>query len=145
MKMWQIFALGCAATVAAFLLPLYESVIAGMGALVVIAAVAFGFLLRPRREVFYVGTTVRVADPDRKLSLEHERLAVKVEVVRLWVLFVPTFLALAFLVAAAANGRVWKFSLLDRIFSVAGYGGILLYHDLSRAILDLRRRLVTMA
>jgi hypothetical protein len=78
MKMWQIFAVGCVGTVAAFLLPLYESVIAGTGALLVIAAVAFGFLLHPRRDMFYLGTAVPVADQDRMLSLERERLAIKV-------------------------------------------------------------------
>jgi hypothetical protein len=52
MKMWQIFAVGAAGVIAALLLPLDESVIAGVGALIVIAAVAFGFLLRPRKEMF---------------------------------------------------------------------------------------------
>src|ERR1700737_1113024 len=37
----------------------------------------------------------------------------------------PTFLALALLVVAAAHGAVWKFSSLNRIFSIAGYDGYL--------------------
>jgi len=123
MKMWQVFVVGAAAVIAALLLPLYESLIAGVGALVVVAAVAFGFLLRPRKDVFYVRTTVRFADHDRNLSLEHERLAVKVELARLWLLFLPTFLALAFLVVTAANGTVWRFSLLARVFSDEAYHG----------------------
>jgi hypothetical protein len=68
---------------------------------------------------------VQLADPDHSLSWEHDRLAVKVELARLWLLFLPTFLALAFLVVAAAHGAVWKFSLLNRIFSIAGYDGYL--------------------
>jgi hypothetical protein len=123
MKMWQIFVVGAAAVVAALLLPLYESVIAGVGALAVVAVVALGFSLRPRKEVFYVRTTVRFADHDRNLCLEHNRLAVKVELARLWLLFVPTFLALAFLIVTAANGTVWKFSLLDRFLSDYSYHG----------------------
>src|SRR6202022_4981465 len=40
-------------------------------------------------------------------------------------IFLPTFLALALLVVAAAHGAVWKFSSLNRIFSIAGYDGYL--------------------
>jgi len=60
MKMWQIFAVGVAALISALLLPLYESAIAGMGAVIVIAAVAFyifsspsqGRVLRPHERSF---------------------------------------------------------------------------------------------
>jgi hypothetical protein len=121
MKMWHIFVVGAAAVVAALLLPLYEFVIAGVGALIVVAVVAFGFMLRPRKDVFYVRTTVSLADHDRNLCLEHDLVAVKVELARLWLLFVPTFLALAFLIVTAANGTVWKFSLLDRLLSDDSY------------------------
>jgi hypothetical protein len=43
-----------------------------------------GFLPAPRRDVFYVRTTVRLSDADRNQTLEHDFLAVKVELVRLW-------------------------------------------------------------
>lgn len=125
MKMWQIFAVGVAALISALLLPLYESAIAGMGAVIVIAAVAFGFFLRPRRDEFYVRTSVHFVNHDHNLVLEHDRLAVRVELSRLWLLFLPTFLALAFLVVEASRGTLWNFSLLNRIFSVAGYSGYL--------------------
>jgi hypothetical protein len=125
MKMWQIFAVGVAALIAAVLLPFYESAIAGMGGLMVIAAVAFGFLLRPRRDMFYVRTSVHFVDHDRNFLVEHDRLAVRVELSRLWLLFLPTFLALAFLVVEAVRGTLWNFSLLNRIFSVGGYNGYL--------------------
>jgi succinate dehydrogenase hydrophobic anchor subunit len=70
----------------------------------------------PRREVFYVRTTVRLIRPGRDEALEHDLIAVKVELARLWLLFVPTFLAVAFLVFFAAGGPK-KFSFLNWIFS----------------------------
>jgi hypothetical protein len=116
-KSWQIFLIGAAAVVAALFLPRYEPVIEGAGAIAIVAVVAFGFSLRPRRDVFYVRTTVQVTDLDRNLSVEHDQIAVRVELARLWLLFLPTFLAVAFLVVAAANGTLWSFSLLNRLFS----------------------------
>lgn len=70
----------------------------------------------PRREVFYVRTTVRLIRPDRNHALEHDLLAVRVELARLWLLFVPTVLAVAFLVFFAAGGPA-KFSSLNWILS----------------------------
>jgi hypothetical protein len=116
-KSWQIFIVGAAVVVAALLLPLYEPVLAGLGAVAVVAVVTAGFLLRPRRDVFYVRTTAQRTDFDGNLSLEHEQLAIKIEPARLWLLFVPTSLAAAFLVVTAANGTLLNFSLLARPFS----------------------------
>jgi hypothetical protein len=116
MKTWQIFAVGAGALIATLLLPSYEWAIAGVGALVIIAVVALGFILRPRKEVFYIRTTVNVPDLDYLVSLEHDRVAVRVELARLWLLFVPTFGALAFLLITFANGTTWKFSLWNSGF-----------------------------
>jgi hypothetical protein len=80
------------------------------------AAVAYGFVPVPRRDVFHVRTTTPVFDPDGALIREHQLLAVKVEVARLWLLFLPTFLAIAFLVITAAHGTTRKIRLLDRLF-----------------------------
>jgi hypothetical protein len=104
----------------------YEAVLETALALLLIAAVVLGFLLHPRRDVFYVRTTVRLSDADRNQALEHDLLAVKVELVRLWLLFVPTFLAVAFLVVSAADGILWNFSFLNKIFSTK-YAFIALY------------------
>jgi hypothetical protein len=49
------------------------------------------------------------------LSSEHERLAVKVEVARLWLLFLPTSLAVAFQVLTAAHGTLWQIGMFDWI------------------------------
>jgi hypothetical protein len=76
-----------------------------------------GFLSAPRRDVFYVRATLRCPDLDGNLSLEHDQLAVKVELARLWLLFLPRSLAVAFLVVTAANGTIWKFNLLARMFA----------------------------
>jgi hypothetical protein len=89
-KSWQIFLIGAAAVVAALFLPRYEPVIEGAGTVAIVAVVAFGFSLRPRRDVFYVRTTVKFTDLDRNLSVEHDQIAVRVEMARLWLLFLPT-------------------------------------------------------
>lgn len=81
-----------------------------------VTAVVAGFLMHPRREVFYVRTAVPLLDPERNQFLEHDFLAVRVELVRLWLLFVPTVLALASLVFFAADGPM-KFSFLNWLFS----------------------------
>jgi hypothetical protein len=81
---------------------------------VAVAVVAAGFLFRPRKEVFYLRTTLVVSAPDYPLSAEHDRIAVPVELVRIWLLFLPTFAAVAFLLFTFAKGTTWKFSLLDR-------------------------------
>jgi hypothetical protein len=112
-----ILLLGVAMLAAVLLFTSYESVLEGVVALVIVGAVILGFSLHPRKEVFYVRTTVRLIDPDRNQSLEHDYLAVKVELVRLWLLFLPTLLAIGFLVVSSASGVLWKFSLLNTIFS----------------------------
>jgi hypothetical protein len=122
MKMWQIFAVGVAAVLAMLFLPLYEPVLAAAGALVVVAVVVLGFFMRPLTDVFYVRTTVFIFDVDHHVydfSLEHDYIAVRVELARLWLLFLPTFLALGFLVVTAAQGTTWNISLLQKDVFVA--------------------------
>lgn len=94
----------------------YEAFLEGFITLVIVVAVIVGFLMYPRREVFYVRTTIRLILPDRNRALQHDLLAVRVELARLWLLFVPTLLAVAFLVFFAAGGPT-KFSSLNWIFS----------------------------
>lgn len=113
MKPWQIFVVGTLAAIAVFFLSAIESSLAGIAAILIVAGVIAGFLLTPKRDVFYLRTTVQVPDPDYAVVVEHDRLAVRVEVARLWLLFVPTFLAVAFLVVTFVNGTTWRISLLD--------------------------------
>ena len=121
MKAWQIFAVGVAALVAALLLPSYEPLLAGLAAIVMVTVVVLGFLFRPRKDTFYLRTTLVVSEPDYPLAVEHDRIAVRVEVARLWLLLLPTFAAVAFLVITSAKGTTWKFSLLDRFWETSSY------------------------
>lgn len=100
--LWVVGAIGLFA--ALFVFTPYEAYLEGILALGIVAAAAMGFLMHPRREVFYVRTTVRLVDPDRNQTLEQDFLAVRAELARLWLLFVPTFLAAAILVFFAAGG-----------------------------------------
>jgi hypothetical protein len=58
-------------------------------------------------------TTVHVPDPDHAVVKEHDRLAVRVEMARLWLLFIATFTAVAFLLVTFARGTTWRISLID--------------------------------
>ncbi|SRR5216684_1748594 len=125
MKAWQIFAVGVAVLVAALLLPSYEPLLAALAAVIMVVIVLLGFFLRPRRDTFYLRTTLVVSEPDYALSLEHDRVAIRVELARLWLLFLPTFAAVAFLVVTSAKGTTWEFSLLDRFWDPGWYPVIL--------------------
>jgi len=94
----------------------YEPFLEGAIALAIVVAALVGFLMHPRRELYYVHTAVRLFDADRRPILESDLLAVRVELVRLWLLFVPTFLSVTVLVLLAASGPA-KFSYLNSVFS----------------------------
>jgi hypothetical protein len=96
--------LGCF-SLSLLLTPLAPVVEAAL-ALALIATVLAGFSLHPKKEVYYVQTTRRLREPSGRRALEKDFIAVKVEVVRLWILFAPTFLAVAFLVVSSAKGSV---------------------------------------
>ena len=96
----------------------YEAILEGSIALAIVMATAVGFFMHPRTEVYYVRTTVRPIDPHRRHAAEHDFLAVRVELVSLWLLFVPTFLSVAVLVFFAGSGPE-KFSYLNWLFSSA--------------------------
>jgi hypothetical protein len=100
----------------------YEAFFEGAIAFVMVVATVAGFSMHPRREVFYVRTNALLIDPDRNQGIEQDLLAVRVDLARLWLLFVPTFLAVAVLVFLAAGGPT-KFSFLNWIFS-SSYGYI---------------------
>jgi hypothetical protein len=121
MKAWQIFPVGVAVLGAALLLPSYEPVLAGWAAIVMVTVVVLGFIFRPRRDTFYLRTTLVISEPDYPLVVEHDRIAVRVELARLRVLFLPTFAAVAFLIVRSAKGTTWKFSLLDSFWETSSY------------------------
>jgi hypothetical protein len=104
---WLIlFAYAAALPLALLLHTEYYGLLAGLGALVIVSLVILGFVLQPCRDVFYLRMTIPVFGPDH-FSLEHERIAVRVELARLWLLFVPTFAALALLVVDLVEGLAW--------------------------------------
>jgi hypothetical protein len=113
MKAWQIFVVGVAVLVAALLLPSYEAILAGLAAIAMVAVVVVGVVLRPRKEILYLRTTLVISEPDFPLSVEHDRVAVRVELARLWLLFLPTFAAVAFFIITSAKGTTWNFDLLE--------------------------------
>ena len=94
----------------------YEALFEEVIAVVMFAAVGAGFLLHPRRDIFYVSSVVQLRRPHNNRALEHDFLAVRVELARLWLLFVPTILAVTVLVFLATGGPN-KFSFLNWIFS----------------------------
>ncbi len=114
MNIWKITVLGLLGVSALFLLPAYEQLLSATSAVIVVGAVALGFFLRPRKEMFVVRITLRIWRADR-FVIEHNQIAVKVELARLWLLFLPTLVAVGFLVATAAQGTTWKFSLMGRL------------------------------
>jgi len=115
MKAWQIFAVGTLAAVVLFSSHAYESALAALVAVGLLAAVVVGFCVRPRNEVFYLRATIHVYDPDYAVAVEHDRVAIRVELMRLWLLFIPTFAAIAFLLVTAARGSMWNVSLFDSV------------------------------
>lgn len=124
MKAWQIFGVGVAALLALLLLPTYERWIAGVCACALITTVIYGFILTPERDVFHVRTRIRVFDPDTNLVHERGLVAIRLEVCRLWLLFIPTLIAMAFLVVTAVFGTTWKFSVLGLILRDNGYWAV---------------------
>jgi len=85
----RVLILGLVILAAVLLFTPYEAVLEVILAVAIVAAVGFGFMLRSRRDIFYVRTSVRLIDADRNQALEHDYLAVKVELTRLWLLFLP--------------------------------------------------------
>jgi hypothetical protein len=98
----------------------YEAALEAVAAIAFIAAVIAGFMLHPRKDVYYVRTKIRARDRRGQLTKERDVVAVRVELVRLWLLFILTMPAVGLLVFAAARGKFWEFSALNRIFAGTG-------------------------
>lgn len=113
MRSLVILVVGAAVFTFALFLPSLEPAAEAAAAIAFVAAVAYGFALHPQKDVFYIRTTMRMRDLDRNLMIDHDQLAVRVETARLWLLFIPTALAVAFLVITSANGTIWHFSLAE--------------------------------
>jgi hypothetical protein len=65
----KVLLVGVAMLAAVLLFTPYEAVLEGVIAILFVAAVVLGFLLHPRKEVFYLRTTVRLSDADGNWAL----------------------------------------------------------------------------
>jgi len=141
MKAWQIFLVGTIAIIALLFSPIYQSALAGVVALLIVAAVIVGFCLRPRTEVFHLRTTIHVADPDFGVAIHHDQIAVRVELSRLWLLFIPTFSAVAFLLVTGTSDTTWNMSLFDSLlispFGIGPYPKLVFFRFLIIAVFAL--------
>ncbi len=117
-----MFIVGAAVLTFALFFPALEPAAEALAAIAFVSAVAYGFALHPRKEVFYVRTTTKQRDLERNLSIEHDQLAVRVETSRLWLLFIPTALGVAFLVVTLANGTLWHFSIVEHFIDSEAVG-----------------------
>lgn len=122
MRSFSTFVVGAAVFTFALLFPSLEPAAEALAAIGFVTAVAYGFVLHPHKDVFYIRTTTSTRDVDRNLMIGHDQLAVRVETARLWLLFVPTALAVAFLVVTSANGTLWHFSLVETFINSEAVG-----------------------
>jgi hypothetical protein len=112
---------------------LYEAIVAGT----FVAAVIVGFAMFPRKDVYYLKTRVQRRRGRRiETGPEFDYVAIRVELVRLWLLFVPTFLAVAFLTVSSARGRFGHASFLNRVLDL---------HDLRQEAIFLFIHYIPMA
>jgi hypothetical protein len=89
MRSLVIFVVGAAVFTFALFFPALEPAAEAVAAIAFVTAVAYGFALHPKKDVFHIRTTTRMQDLDRNLMIDHDQLAVRVETARLWLLFIP--------------------------------------------------------
>jgi hypothetical protein len=121
-RSFGIFVVGAVVFTFAMSFPSLEPAVEALAAIAIVTTVAYGFALHPHKDVFYVRTTTNKRDLDRNLMIDHDQLAVRVETARLWLLFIPTALAVAFLVVTWANGTLWRFSLVETLMNTQAVG-----------------------
>jgi hypothetical protein len=106
MKNWRILVFGVAGFSIFVFLPFHEHIFAAAAAILIIAGAVLGFLWQPASEIFYVQTVVFVEGSAHR-ALRRDRIAVKAELARLWLLFLPTIIAVGFLLIIFARGAGW--------------------------------------
>lgn len=106
MKGWQFCALGFAALGVFFLVYGLGLLSTAAVAILVLVAVGAGFSIRPKREVFRVQTKAYALGPGGQRQLQNTDMVVSLEVQRLWLLFIPTFSATAFLILLLTNRQL---------------------------------------
>jgi len=106
MKNWRVLAFGVAGFAIFVLLPFHEHIFAAVAAILIIAGALLGFLWQPASEIFYVQTLVFVEGSGHR-AMRRDRVAVKAELARLWLLFLPTITAVGLLLTIFARGAGW--------------------------------------
>jgi len=106
MKSWRVLAFGVAGFSIFVLLPFHEHIFAAAGSILIVAAAVLGFVWRPASEIFYVQTLVFVGGPSHR-AMRRDRIAVKAELNRLWLLFLPTITAVGLLLTILSRGTSW--------------------------------------
>jgi hypothetical protein len=74
-----------------------------------------GFAMQPSKDVCYLRTRTLRGRVGEAATPEHDCVAIRLELVRLWLLFIPTMFAVAFLVISSASGKFAGASLLNRV------------------------------
>jgi hypothetical protein len=106
MKNWRVVLFGVAGFSIFVLLPFHEHIFAAAGAILIISAVVIGFLWHPASEIFYAETLIFVGGTSHR-AIRRDRIAIKVELSRLWLLFLPTIIAVGILLTIFSRGAGW--------------------------------------
>ena len=93
----------------------YEAVLETMLAIAFVAAVIAGFAMRQTKDVYYLKTRTLRWRIGQAPTSEHDYVAIRLELVRLWLLFIPTMFAVGFLVISSARGKFAAASFLNRL------------------------------
>lgn len=109
MKTWQILVFGSIAIAGIFLLMGFWVFGGVVIAMLMVAAVIFGFMLQPDRDSWRViAKSYRVRegrDSELDLYAAEDLLTFRADITRLWLLFIPTVIAVSGLVVATARGN----------------------------------------
>jgi hypothetical protein len=115
----RVLFVGLALVAAVLLFTSYEAVYEAVVSVAFVVAVIAGFAMFPRKDVYYLKTRVQRRRGRRiESGPEFDYVAIRLELVRLWLLFIPTFLAVAFLTVSSARGRFGHASFLNRVLDL---------------------------
>jgi hypothetical protein len=113
----RVAQLGFLMLVVTLLFTPYEATVEAITAFAFVVAVIAGFVFHPRKDVFYVHTNLRARDGRGNYTKERDVVAIRVELVRLWLLFIPTMIAVGLLVFYGAQGILGRYSALNELLT----------------------------
>jgi hypothetical protein len=126
---WQILVIGFLGLYVWLLQTIFAPYVPALIAAAMVAAVVVGFCFHPDRDSWTVWISeyrlVEGADDlDLDLLSTKDVLSFRVNLRRLWLLFIPTLCAVAFLVLRAARGR-WHIEILDGLIVMFPFFGVM--------------------